>query len=269
MEDLQEASWRGIPFGVEAINTKSGRRVAIHEYPYRDLPWVEDLGLGPQEFGFTAFIGGNADVTADYRDFKQACDEAGPGELVHPRLGSKIATLVQCSFHESIEAANVVTMQLVFLISAENQPKDLAPDTEIDTQDEVLAEADECEDAVEGDFAENVAGAIKQGQAVVQEVTQTVRGYVGTVQGVLSDARNAITTVQVAAGSLGIDTSRTLGRFSRTIGGLQSSVGRDAGGLSTISRVNAGVTSALRGAAVARDAVVSSANYVNKMAELL
>jgi prophage DNA circulation protein len=39
---LQPASYRGIPFGVFGGQARFGRRNALHEYPFRDVPWVED-----------------------------------------------------------------------------------------------------------------------------------------------------------------------------------------------------------------------------------
>jgi prophage DNA circulation protein len=41
---LQTASFRGVPFKVIAAQAKKGRRQAIHEYPYVDGGWPEDMG---------------------------------------------------------------------------------------------------------------------------------------------------------------------------------------------------------------------------------
>lgn len=42
---LRPASFRGASFGVESHQTEQGRRTQVHEYPGRDDPYVEDLGL--------------------------------------------------------------------------------------------------------------------------------------------------------------------------------------------------------------------------------
>jgi DNA circularisation protein N-terminus len=34
-QQLQPGSWRGVPFVLDSGDTAAGRRVAIHEYPYR------------------------------------------------------------------------------------------------------------------------------------------------------------------------------------------------------------------------------------------
>ncbi|MBE8595340.1 DNA circularization N-terminal domain-containing protein [Xenorhabdus sp. BG5] len=43
-EHLRPASFRGVPFAVISGESVFGRRQAVHEYPYRDTAWIEDLG---------------------------------------------------------------------------------------------------------------------------------------------------------------------------------------------------------------------------------
>ena len=45
----------GVGFVLDAGDTAAGRRVAIHEYPYRDDAWAEDLGKLPRRFSIQAF----------------------------------------------------------------------------------------------------------------------------------------------------------------------------------------------------------------------
>ena len=53
---LQPASWNGIPFAVRASQIRRGRRVAVHEYPFRDDVWVEQWNLA-NDFIFFACRG--------------------------------------------------------------------------------------------------------------------------------------------------------------------------------------------------------------------
>ncbi|MFX9939048.1 DNA circularization N-terminal domain-containing protein, partial [Acinetobacter baumannii] len=43
-DQLRPASFRGVPFHVTQATGTFGRRSVTHEYPFRDLPYVEDLG---------------------------------------------------------------------------------------------------------------------------------------------------------------------------------------------------------------------------------
>ena len=91
-ERLQPGSWRGVGFVMDAAENRAGRRTAIHEYPYRDTVWVEDLGRLPRRFAFQAFQVGD-DVYQQRDAMIQACEQPGEGTLVHPTLGSVNTTI--------------------------------------------------------------------------------------------------------------------------------------------------------------------------------
>jgi prophage DNA circulation protein len=85
-DQLQRASFRGAPFHVRTADTEEGRRGVLFEYPQRDEPFVEDMGLKAGEFTLNAFVLG--DDYAKARDaLRDALKKPGPGELVHPTLG--------------------------------------------------------------------------------------------------------------------------------------------------------------------------------------
>ena len=58
---LRKASFRGVEFGVTDAEGEGGRRTVTHEFPQRDLPYVEDMGLATAKFTLQAFVLG-----ADY-----------------------------------------------------------------------------------------------------------------------------------------------------------------------------------------------------------
>lgn len=84
---LRAASFRGVPFKVEASDLSAGRRNQVHEYPQRDKPYVEDLGRATREFRLTAFVVG-PDYVNQADKLLAALEEAGPGQLVHPWKGT-------------------------------------------------------------------------------------------------------------------------------------------------------------------------------------
>jgi prophage DNA circulation protein len=85
-ERLQPASFKGVAFNVDGVDTEGGRRVAVHEYPLRDDPYTEDMGLKAKSFNIKAYA-----VGAEYftpRDaLLAALNSQGPGTLIHPTLG--------------------------------------------------------------------------------------------------------------------------------------------------------------------------------------
>jgi len=89
--ELRMAMFRGAPFHVETNSRLSGRRIALHEYPKRDLPYAEDMGRRTRQFEVTAYLIENDHrLGIDYRRARNAlidaCEQEGPGLLVLPTL---------------------------------------------------------------------------------------------------------------------------------------------------------------------------------------
>lgn len=91
-KNLRPASFRGVPFQVDASELEVGRRVEVHEYPQRDKPWAEDLGRAARGISFDGFVVG-ADYVAQANRLVAALEEAGPAALVHPWLGDMRVSL--------------------------------------------------------------------------------------------------------------------------------------------------------------------------------
>src|SRR5271163_2784072 len=86
---LRPASFRGVRFYVDTANAEGGRRWADHEYPARNTPFAEDLGRAQRVWRFTGYVIG--DTWPLQRDaLIRACEQDGPGELVHPTIGGTV-----------------------------------------------------------------------------------------------------------------------------------------------------------------------------------
>ncbi len=92
-DHLHAASFRGVPFAVTTGDGEFGRRQAVHEYPFRDSVWVEDLGRSTRRLTLRGFIIQSSliytagDVMTQRDSLVVACETAGPGTLIHPTLG--------------------------------------------------------------------------------------------------------------------------------------------------------------------------------------
>jgi prophage DNA circulation protein len=65
---------------VEQGSFLSGRRIALHEYPKRDLPYAEDMGRRSRRFALTAYlIGPNYHQARD--QLKNVLESEGSGAL--------------------------------------------------------------------------------------------------------------------------------------------------------------------------------------------
>jgi len=92
-DHIHPASFRGVPFAIIDAEGNFGRRQAVHEYPYRDTAWIEDLGRGTRRLTLNGFIIQSsliysaADVMTQRDSLIAACEAKGPATLVHPTLG--------------------------------------------------------------------------------------------------------------------------------------------------------------------------------------
>lgn len=140
---LRPASFRGVPFGVEATSEGTGRRTVIHSFPGRDAPLIQDLGRDVETVAVRAFVIG-ADYDLQRDAILAAMREPGPGELVHPHYGAlRVRPLAVRVEHRSRDGG-MATLSLTF-VEAGDQPAGL-----LGSSSAVIAQAeDQADEAVE------------------------------------------------------------------------------------------------------------------------
>jgi hypothetical protein len=106
---LQKASFKGVDFLWESVETTGGRKVDSTEYPNADYRDVEDLGLLDDKFTVNAVITGQRSLLdiirySDYYTWRDAFENAlrskGAGILIHPTRGQ---FFVQVSEFRTVE----------------------------------------------------------------------------------------------------------------------------------------------------------------------
>ena len=149
-DELRTASFRGVIFYVAEGSLTAGRRLARHEYPQRDVPWLEDMGKRAREYKIDAYVIGD-DYMRERDDLLNAIEAPGAGALVHPWHGSKTVTVSECSLTESTQYGGMAKFAITFVEAGERQ----APDEEVDTEALLDARYDECDAAFAADFDES------------------------------------------------------------------------------------------------------------------
>jgi prophage DNA circulation protein len=94
-QDLQPASYRGVPFFVESTSTSGGRKTATKVFVNSDLQVVEDLGKRQRDFTVSGIVAArrnnSGEVVRTYQEVRDALlvalEKGGPGILVHPFYG--------------------------------------------------------------------------------------------------------------------------------------------------------------------------------------
>ena len=122
---LRPASYKGVPFYVEDGEGNYGRRTVLHKYPYRDIPYLEDLGRDTRGFNFTAFV-----MTQSAHDkLVEAIEAAGAGTLIHPFYGSHfVAHEGQVRVQYPRAEGGRFVFQMSFIEAGENTEPDVTED---------------------------------------------------------------------------------------------------------------------------------------------
>jgi len=89
-QTLAPASYRGVPFYVRTDNYASGRRIGVHEFPFNDAPFLEDLGQKPVTFDITGYLASDG-VLFDEQNLRAAFEAQGAGTLIMPSHGAFLA----------------------------------------------------------------------------------------------------------------------------------------------------------------------------------
>ncbi|WP_338803572.1 DNA circularization N-terminal domain-containing protein [Xenorhabdus griffiniae] len=125
VEHLRPASFRGVPFAVVSGESVFGRRQAVHEYPYRDTAWIEDLGRATRRITLRGFIIQDSviynapDVITQRKNLVAACETGSTGTLVHPTLGELTVSVTESGLRmtESVESGRVFEFTLTVIES--------------------------------------------------------------------------------------------------------------------------------------------------------
>ena len=125
-DNLWPASFRSANFKVISTNTSIGRRNIVHQYPLRDEPYIEDLGLDTDEFSIEGYIVQHLDNEYDYfaeRDLLiEELKKSGPGTLIHPFLGEITASLIgKVQLSESFNEGGIARFSMTFVKAEETK----------------------------------------------------------------------------------------------------------------------------------------------------
>lgn len=151
-QQLQPASWRGVGFILDNAPTKGGRRIALHEYPYKDNIWPEDLGKLPRRFQVSGFLVGD-DCYQQKLAMIQACEQQGAGTLVHPTLGSVQVYLLDFTTTDRRDRGRYVEVDFQFI---DGSAASMAPALTANTGDIVSALAGQLNSASAGSLAQSL-----------------------------------------------------------------------------------------------------------------
>jgi prophage DNA circulation protein len=164
-KSLGSASFNGIQFFVDSIETEFGRRVAVHQFPFQDQPYSEDVGRLPRTFVVNAHVvdvvgykvedvteKGSRDIfsktkkvgqivtvgkTTQYEKQRNKLinelENVGIGKFIHPTMGEYVVVPLSCSVVFDNKVGNYETFRITFKEAGVREN----PTSKVDTKGEV------------------------------------------------------------------------------------------------------------------------------------
>lgn len=205
-DNLHAASFRGVPFGVTEGSATFGRRQAVHEYPYRDSVWVEDMGRGTRHIHISGFLVQSSlvytasDVMTQRDSLVAAAETAGSGTLVHPTLGELTVSVVDGGLRisESMEEGRMFRFTLtviesglkVFAITSAADAVSTVETSWLSTVTTIAARA----------IAE-IKGDMRSVSQAIKTLKSTVAFWTSNVEGIFTEATNLSNVLKSTFGS--------------------------------------------------------------------
>lgn len=116
---LNSASFRGVPFLLDSHELQSGRKIVVHEFPNKSDRYVEDLGGLKRTFKIRGTI-----TEPNYKINRDALitalETAGIGTLIHPFYGTVQVVPEPYTVSESLDRLGVAIFEMTFRESSPN-----------------------------------------------------------------------------------------------------------------------------------------------------
>jgi len=178
-DNLREGSFKGVPFKVESHEAAYNRRTVVNEYPFRDVPYTEDMGRSAKRWDVQAYIVGT-DYMVGRDALLEVIEEGGAGSLIHPYLGTHRVICSDCRFRESQNDGGMVTFSLSFVEAGEQ----IFPNGDLIPSAQVESDADSLIDAIRTQF---IGGITLTG--VAEWVRNSYSGGLSSVADVFNDIK--------------------------------------------------------------------------------
>ena len=197
--ELQQASFNGVQFFTRSNSTTVGRRNAEHIYPFRDTPWMEDVGRKARKYHIVGFLIGD-DVISQRNAMQAALETPGAGTLVHPTYGRiSVSALEECSFEEDMTHGRVIEMRLVF----EESGQKIFPSVSVSTVAAVIAACLAAMQAALDDFSTQVAPMLSGSSAVTAQMSGTTGEWTTIATAGAANATSAFNMASAMPGPYG------------------------------------------------------------------
>lgn len=231
---LYPASFRGFPFVVRETEGQMGRKNVVHNYPFRDNVWVEDMGRAPRQYEVEGFIVGD-NVVQRLQLLLLLIEQPGPGILIHPQHGVRNVSVLSFSESSRTEENRVVRLRFSFIEGGDR----IFPSIVANGFGAILSAAEDLFGAANLDFINKVGDVIGAGATVVAIGASTVATWAAAGNGLVQGASNLLHLSSSIAGSFGRFSGGRTGTAGNSIQGAAVGVGSIAAQVSDLIKQGA------------------------------
>lgn len=150
---LMPAAFNGAMFHCEVNSREGGRRIVVHQFPKKDLPYAEDMGRHAREFsvrGYCIVFPYDTNVPLYQRDYRVPRDmllsqlEAGnPGILQLPTQPPQVVVCPRFRMTEEEKFGGYCVFDMTFVeygVGSANNAPGVSTETSLDLAARVLAQ---------------------------------------------------------------------------------------------------------------------------------
>lgn len=218
---IRQATWRGYPFFVASHWRTGGRRIAKHEYPYRDKPYNEDMGRKVQGYELNGYVLGD-DYHRQRDNLVKACEAFGPGTLRHPVYGSLAVVCVDYKVEENNTDGRMASISFTF----EEAGEAAYPKSKLEKMADAVAQGLQAADEVAGKIASawNMEGAPSYLIAIAEDTVATLGGWMASLANPASPSGYLATVTNLADNAATLVTAPA-DLAEQTVGSLRAMFG--------------------------------------------
>jgi prophage DNA circulation protein len=227
-EQLLPASFRGVPFFVDVADFETGRRVAQHDIPFSEEPPVtQDLGKVGGSHPIDGYVIGD-----DYMAKRDALLAAlagtlGPGELVHPYLGTKRIQVGRVKVRHEAREGGICRFTISFTETSSSLP---SPSVSIDAPTKLVASASAAKAAATTQFLTVFDDAAQLRDSVSGALTAAT-GQISSVLGKVAIAGQTLASLTAQLDGLNDSIATLLDAPDELVDSLTGIIETFAGGL--------------------------------------
>lgn len=197
-QTLKPAEYKGIKFAVLTSVAEFGRRNVLHQYPFRDTPWVEDLGRGARKITMQGFLlhrdqrlGGGTlqDQMQKLIKVAETQDKNDQGELIHPTLGRlNVALVGNVKIEENWDKGRMALVTFVFV----ERGSRINPATADNTISITASASYTAQIEAKASFVSRAVDALNSGAAVIQQAVNVSNRWTAKALKISNDAANIL-----------------------------------------------------------------------------